>query len=170
MDTPSDRVQMRERGELRHPGICALCGNGTCVEGYVDLDIYFEYEGNVYLCMNCALQVAHVIGCLLPKESRYLEELNNEIATKCKSLEEKLDGYQKFDNLIAEFFGHSINTASDDPVSDPPVEESESEPDTVNEPTSDGSGEKPVSVKSGPKRRPNDASRSKRSNSAGLHI
>lgn len=85
--TPSDRVQVRQLGDLQHPGACALCGNGTCNRGYVDLDIYYDYEGQVYLCMFCAEDVAELIGALLPAQSTHLETLNSEIAVKLKELE-----------------------------------------------------------------------------------
>lgn len=66
--TPSDRVQLRNLGELMHPGSCALCGNGNCEEGYLDLGIYYDYEGQMYLCVPCLKQCANVIGMIPPEE------------------------------------------------------------------------------------------------------
>lgn len=113
MFTPSDRVQVRKIGELRHPGTCALCGNATCLEGYVDLDIYYEYEGNVYLCMNCVKQVCFVVGALLPDESKHLNELNLEMAQLVKSLKEQLSDYQHIDTLISRIAISTPNSVSD---------------------------------------------------------
>lgn len=105
---PSARVQVRETHQLRSPGTCALCGNGTCVDGYIDPDVYFEWEGNIYFCMNCAKQMAKAIGCLLPDESRYLEELNNTIAEDLKETKEKLRAYDGLINAITGALGSDV--------------------------------------------------------------
>lgn len=87
--SPSDRVQVRQLGELMHPGACALCGNGNNENGYVDLGVYYEYEGQVYICIDpCMHQVINMIGCLLPSESEHLRDLNSTLADRVKELEE----------------------------------------------------------------------------------
>lgn len=156
MDTPSDRVQVVQAGSLRAPGTCALCGSGTCELGYVDLDIYYDWEGNVYLCMWCAKQVAHVIGCLNPEESKHLEELNLSLVKELNETKERLNDYRVMADVISRSFGVDFNapvgSSSGQPVTKPEVQsESPSESD------SSGAEQKPVSTKSSPKRRPNDA-------------
>lgn len=88
--TPSDRVQLIDRGSLMHPGCCALCGSGNCDEGYVDTGIYYDYEGQVYFCWNCAMQIAAVIGCLSSDEHGIMRALLENTAAKLKATEEEL--------------------------------------------------------------------------------
>lgn len=86
----SDRVQVRSQGELRHPGACALCGNGNCDDGYVDLGIYYDYEGQVYLCMNCIEQVIHAVDGLTTEEAAFLKEIDTNLKNENTRLTEEL--------------------------------------------------------------------------------
>lgn len=151
--TPSDRVQVIGRGQLRDPGACALCGNGTCDDGYVDLDIYYDWEGQVYLCMNCAKQVAETIGCLLPAESAHLESLNKTIAEELAQLKEDyLDAKSRldvYDAAIAATVAQQRSTAN-------AVEGAEPESGHTPEPVSAPDAGEPVAKKSVKSRRPND--------------
>lgn len=158
MDTPSDRVQVIQAGSLGHPGTCALCGSGTCELGYVDLDIYFEWEGNVYLCMWCAKQVAKVIGCLNPEESKHLEELNLSIAQELKETKEKLNDYSALADVISRAFNLSPSAVARG-NGDKPSSQSEGQPEPASESDVSGAEQKPVATKPGPKRRPNDPAR-----------
>lgn len=158
MFTPSDRVQLRETGELRTPGNCALCGNATCLDGYVDLDIYFDWEGNIYLCMNCAKQVSKVIGCLLPDETKALHALYEENARELNETKEKLDAFQQLDDLFSRLYGSSfipVVTA----VSDPPLEESATEPEHSADVVSITDAGKSKPTRPTKSRRPNDPAR-----------
>lgn len=89
--SPSDRVQFRNLGELMHPGACALCGSGVREEGYVDPQIYYDYEGQVYFCTTCLEEMAGVIGCLTAAESAHLTETANEALAENKALKEELE-------------------------------------------------------------------------------
>lgn len=81
---------MRELGNLQPPGTCSLCGNGTDLEGYLDIDLWIEYYGQVYLCMSkCALQVVETIGALIPSEAKQFLETTQNIATEYAELKEK---------------------------------------------------------------------------------
>lgn len=73
-NTPSDKMQVLGIADLRHPGTCMVCGNGTHPDGYVDLGVWYEYEGNCYICSLCLKQAAEVIGCLVPEEAKALQE------------------------------------------------------------------------------------------------
>lgn len=66
---PSARMQFAGMGELVHPGSCMVCGSGNCEEGYVRLGVYFEYEGEMYLCRTCLVQASELIGCVTPEEA-----------------------------------------------------------------------------------------------------
>lgn len=111
--TPSDRVQLRGRGELMHPGSCALCGSGNCDDGYVDLDIFYEYEGQVYLCMVCANQVVGVAGGLPSDEANFLKAQFEDTASRLKAAESELHELRaklgSWDSIFSGAFGSSFS-------------------------------------------------------------
>lgn len=154
---PSARVQFRGVGQLQHPGNCAMCGNGTCEKGYVDPSIWYEWEGQVYFCFNCTVQMAEAIGCLAPDQSEFLVNQNKELAAKLQSATEELDNA----NTNLSIFYGAINAAAVDALvsnsSDEPTVESAPEP--TSEPVTVGTEQEPVASKSVKKRRPNDAPR-----------
>lgn len=80
-NTPSDRVQLVGLGELLPPGYCMICKNGNCEEGYAKLDVFYDYEGEQYLCRLCVIQVAELFGCLTPEEAQHLQEQANKLAS-----------------------------------------------------------------------------------------
>ena len=155
--TPSDRVQVRELGQLRSPGTCALCGNGTCLEGYVDLDIYYEWEGQVYLCMNCARQVAQVVGALLPDQAEFLQATLEKVQTELTLTKAELSHANEQLSAYGTLFG-SITPSGSPPASDASEESPEQSGDAVDAPSASDAGESepPKSVKG--RRSPNAAS------------
>lgn len=88
--SPSDKFQKRNRSELQHPGTCLACGSGNCDDGYVDLGTYFDYEGQMYLCLNCMQEAAEVAGMLVIAESEFLQRQNQGMALKLRETEEAL--------------------------------------------------------------------------------
>lgn len=135
-----------------------MCGNGTCMRGYVDPAIFYEYEGQVYFCMNCAEEMAKTIGCLLPDESEFLTEQNTmlaeqnaELTTEVTNARERLAFY---DSVIASVVADSASGPVLDVTS---VQQPADKP--VNKSADGGAGEKPVLFKSTKSRRPNDAPR-----------
>lgn len=101
--SPDDRFQLRNAGELMHPGVCLACGVGTRQEGYVDLQVFFDYEGQMYLCALCLEEAAEVIGCLRPSESVHLQQLSEKIANENAELKERLADAQRRLAPIDEF-------------------------------------------------------------------
>lgn len=161
MDTPSDRMQVVGLGDLLHPGACALCGNGTCVDGYLNTSIFYDYEGTVYLCMRCVEQLCTVVGALLPEETVQLRIHTEQIAAKCAELEaennELRNRVNSWDSVLSGAFpnglpGAAVNEGSEDkPVNDP-------------EPTGRPEAGKPIAKKSVAKRRSHDVTQSPSSN------
>lgn len=88
---PSDRVQLRSQSELRDPGSCALCGSGHCDDGYVDLGVWIEFLGNVYLCMNCMEQAIGAVRGLTPSEANELTTQANFVALQNKELLQEVE-------------------------------------------------------------------------------
>jgi hypothetical protein len=75
LNDPSARMQLRSMGELVRPAACCVCGNGTHEDGYLDLGVYYDYEGQMYLCKTCATQAGETIGMYTPDEVKNLQDL-----------------------------------------------------------------------------------------------
>lgn len=157
MNTPSDRMQVVGLGDLMHPGACALCGNGTCVDGYLNTSIFYDYEGTVYLCMRCVEQLCTVVGALLPDEVKSLREHTEQIAAKCSELEaennELRDRVNSWDSVLSGAFPDGVPSTTVNEGSE------DKQPDPV-ESVTGSAGRKPVAKKSTPSRRSHDASQS----------
>ena len=165
MNTSSDRVQVRQLGELLHPGACALCGNGTCVDGYLDTSIFYDYEGTVYLCMRCVEQMCKVVGALLPEEVNSLREHTEAIAQKCSLLEAENNVLRsKLDAWYTVIDGAIDYRASDSTPDSETKPEQPDEPGSTPEPATGSASRKPVAKKSVARRRPNDTTQSASSN------
>lgn len=154
---PSARVQRRGVGELRHPACCALCGNGTSEKGYVDPDIFYDWEGQVYFCYACTVEMAEAIGCLAPDEAEFLTDQNKELADKLHQANQELTNA----NSNLSVFYNAVNAVAVDALmagsnSEPTVEPT---PESSGEPNGDGTESEPIVVKSVKKRRPNDSAR-----------
>ena len=115
----SARMQLRNMGELGHPAACAVCGNGTCDEGYVDIGVYYEYEGMMYLCIPCLTEAAETGGMLSIEQVRELKEITNEalaenkvLKTRQVKMNERLKHYDALLGINAD----GVPTVTDDPA------------------------------------------------------
>lgn len=97
---PSARMQVRSRGQLVAPASCAVCGNATCDEGYLDLNVFIDFHGTVYLCMNCITQGAETVGMFTPTEVKNLTnqieglmQANEALTLELHNVTEQRDSY-----------------------------------------------------------------------------
>jgi hypothetical protein len=88
--TPDSKFQVRNAGQLMHPGSCLSCGSGTRQEGYIDLGTYFDYEGQMYLCAFCLEEAAEIFGMLSIAEAKFLREQSEKAALENEQLKEAL--------------------------------------------------------------------------------
>lgn len=98
------RMRLRGQSELMVPGVCCVCGSGNS-DHYVDIGVYYEYEGQMYLCLNCLTEAAETGGMLSIEVGNHLKELATQIATtntelvaQVKEMSERLG---HFDAIIA---------------------------------------------------------------------
>jgi len=96
---PSSRIQVRGLGELLAPAVCSLCGNGMH-EKYVDPAIWYEWEGQQYFCELCVTEMAELIGCLNPEESKFLMDVNAEVSARNQELELVATAYDELCNAL----------------------------------------------------------------------
>lgn len=101
LENPSARMHFRGVGDLLFPGSCCVCGNGTNSAGYVDIGVYFDYEGQVYLCITCLTEAAETGGMLSIEQSEFLKDLctkvateNEELRTIAKEMSERVEQYE----------------------------------------------------------------------------
>lgn len=110
--SPSDRMQVRNIGELMHPGACCVCGSGTCQQGYIDIGVYYDYEGQMYLCMTCLTEAAETAGMLSLEESEHLIEQNKQLAAELTDLtatnKELSEQNEQFNNLLRPLAERSV--------------------------------------------------------------
>lgn len=110
---PSARMQVRSMGELMHPASCSVCGSGNCEKGYLDLGVFYDYEGQVYLCMICATQAGETIGLYTPDEVKQNVDLINELAAENAKLKEELNDYRPIIDKLTDVFGIKLVDPSD---------------------------------------------------------
>lgn len=139
-----ERMQLRNPGELMHPGSCCVCGSGNNEEGYLDIGVYYDYEGQVYLCMTCVEQAAVTVGLLNRGEAKHLQETNERLAEQHASLTSELEKANErlshYDALLGGRF------TSDRNPTDNVVEQPDESPDgeLTDEPVSSGTEPEPV--------------------------
>ena len=154
---PSARMQLRNMGELNHPGACAVCGNGTCDQGYVDIGVYYEYEGMMYLCIPCVTELAETAGMLSIEQVAELKNITNEALAENKVLKTrqvKLNERIKHYDALLGINADGVATVTDVPISDAISESAKAEPapelsnePVVNEPAVSGEAKQPEPAK-----------------------
>lgn len=116
--SPSDRVLLRGRADLMAPGCCNICGAGDHPEGFIDIQVYVEYEGQTYFCMTCAEQIGEVAGMLTRAETKQLTTLSGELAEAKATLETELENanarLSAYDVLLASALANVDSVVTDD--------------------------------------------------------
>ena len=130
---PSARMQVRSMGELMHPASCCVCGNGTCDDGYLDLGVYYDYEGQMYLCMTCATQAGETIGMFTPEEFKIAQTAVNTLQAEKDKLLQELDYARPLVSAVLDavsgFSGLSSDSTEDaSPSAEPEFEDSDKSP------------------------------------------
>lgn len=109
---PSARIQVRGVGDLMHPGACAICGNGTRPEGFVDIGVYYDYEGQVYICMMCAEDLVHTIDGLTAEEHAMVKSISEGFAAENEALKTQVEELsaelKQYRDSIVSAFGSSV--------------------------------------------------------------
>lgn len=119
--SPSDRMQVIGRGDLRFPGTCMHCGSGSCDEGYIELDVNYEYEGDQYLCMLCTHQLVELVGSIHPDDFiKFMTEhaqLQIDLNKASEQLAEANERLSTYDSLFASV-SPSVDSISSGPLED----------------------------------------------------
>lgn len=115
-NTPSDKVQLVGLGELLSPAKCMICGNGTCDEGYARLGVWYDYEGEQYICRTCVVQIAELFKCLTPEEAQHLQEQATDYAALNEAYHKELTDARE---RLAVFSGMFSDFAASNPDANP---------------------------------------------------
>lgn len=141
---PSARIQVRQPGQLMHPGCCTVCGYGGADREYVDPAIWFDYEGQIYFCTDCTIQLGETIGMSTPQEFAHLKALYEENAARLKAQEDELNDLRGLRDAVISVTSASISSdpgnATNHSDEEPTEPELIPEP-TVSEPLNDGENE-----------------------------
>lgn len=86
-----------------HPGSCMVCGSGNCDDGYLDLGVFYDYEGTCYLCMTCAYQAGETVGLYTPDEVASQLSLIEELRVQNAELTKELDRVGPFVSAAEQF-------------------------------------------------------------------
>lgn len=132
---PSARMQVRTLGELKHPATCMVCGNGNYDEGYVDLGVFYDFEGSQYLCGLCVTQAGETYGMFTPSEVKSQLELIEKLIAENAAYEEELNNVRPLVAAVSKL--SSLNSLNSDYVDGGPVSE---EPKPLPDFVSTGSG------------------------------
>lgn len=137
-NTPSSRVQHVGRADLQAPGCCILCGTGDNDEGFVNFGTYIDYHGQVYLCYTCTIEVAEVIGCLIPAEAVHLKELANNVQAQNVRLNLDLDAANERLHSFDLILGSVRDSSAFSDLLDPATKQVDS--DSTDDSNADSSG------------------------------
>lgn len=116
---PSARMQVRSRGNLVAPASCMVCGNATCDEGYLDLNVFIDFHGTCYLCMNCITQGGETVGMYTAEQvAHFTAQIESLLADK-EALASELANAQSyidnFNDLLSSKFAASGMPSGDSP-------------------------------------------------------
>lgn len=89
-NNPGARIHMVSRGEMLHPGTCMICGSGDPERTYLDVGVFFDYEGSMYICILCGTQIGETLGLFTPEEVNIQTEAIANLQAKVDSMEEEL--------------------------------------------------------------------------------
>ena len=111
---PGARMQLVGLGELMHPGTCMVCGAGTRDGGYVRIGVYYEYEGEMYICREfCLPELILTVGGLTTEEAQQFTADANDILLQNEELKAQLEAanerLQHFDALLSDSAAVSID-------------------------------------------------------------
>lgn len=89
-NNPGARIHMISRGEMLHPGSCMICGSGDPERTYLDVGVFFDYEGSMYICHLCGAQIGETLGLFTPEEVKIQTEAIANLQARVDSMEEEL--------------------------------------------------------------------------------
>lgn len=116
---PSARMQVRSRGQLVAPASCMVCGNATCDEGYLDLNVFIDFHGTCYLCMNCIIQAGETVGMYTVEQVGHFTAQIESLLESKEALTSELANAQSyidnFNSLLASKFSSGNLPASGSP-------------------------------------------------------
>lgn len=127
-NSPSARMQVRSRGDLVAPGCCCVCGNGTREEGFLDLGVFIDYHGTVYLCMVCVTQAGETVGMYTPEEVKHFTQQIETLLAAKEQLTSELENVTEHRNSLESTLRLSFGAAGvSSGLTDAVVEESKAE-------------------------------------------
>ncbi len=89
---PGARMHIVGLGQLMHPGTCMVCGSGVRESGYLAVGVYFDYEGEMYICVEyCLPEIIKMIGGLTHDEAQLIVDAANRALEQAASLKADME-------------------------------------------------------------------------------
>ena len=89
---PGSRMQIVGFDGLMHPATCMVCGSGNREGGYLRLGVYFDYEGEMYICIDfCLTELINTVGGLTRDEAVTVYTAANNALERVAQLEAELE-------------------------------------------------------------------------------
>lgn len=167
---PGSRFQLRGIGDLQHPACCAVCGSGVCEFGYLDIGVYYDYEGQVYLCMTCFEEGAEAAGLLSRSEAGYLQAVNTDLAAENAKLKESLEAVNERIKHYDALFGDRFNEHPDLGASVTESKDESTDGEPVKRFVPRRAAEQPVITESVESEGSSDVTRTEFSNTSGINL
>lgn len=104
---PSAKMQIKSLGELQLPGTCMECGNGNFDGDYLDLGVFFDYEGHMAMCKTCVVQAGETVGMFTAEEHLKLLKDFNDLLVAHNDKEQELDNVRNELNAALTLLGAS---------------------------------------------------------------
>jgi hypothetical protein len=142
---PSGRFKIISVGMLMHPAACAVCGNGTCEQGYVDFGLAYDYEGSVYFCVLCAREIGEVVGQVTPEEVSLIQTIADSVAVENELLKAELDRVKPIADSVMRAFNNSSFATADGYAAAADLEDNSGSVEVAAKPVSRADGGESVS-------------------------
>jgi hypothetical protein len=102
-----------------NPGMCSLCSNSTCEDGFADTGIFIDWHGRIYFCRNCAVEIGNVFGLITPDRYEEYKRVNAEQAQLLSELQTSVTALEQAFATLSDLPRYSIGTLGDPISSDP---------------------------------------------------
>lgn len=98
------------------PGTCMECGRGNYDGDYLDLDVFFDYEGHMAMCKDCVVQAGETVGMFTAEEHLDLLKKFNDAVVEHERMESELENVRSqlasARNLLAGYLSADVDSTT----------------------------------------------------------
>lgn len=83
-------------------GSCLKCGSSSSKRSYIDLEVFIDFEGGLFLCTVCVTEFGHELGFMTEDKHESVKQNNQKLLASNKELHTRIDTQNKFIDAQAE--------------------------------------------------------------------